>query len=211
MKRTVFLAILIMSLAINIVEGQTIGELFIKSPEPEFLLLTASDRMDLIDLYKDGKNATVKNRFRDSCSLLRLTDDYIQLKTGNNTIELFLLSMINDSKIVGLINTVCAPVCDSSIEFFTTNWRKLSSSVFINIAGKTVFLKDGVDREDEKVKNALILLDISLMKFHYEPEKKELQQFFTTPDYLSEDDRREVRAYLKVTPKIYRWNSTRFE
>jgi hypothetical protein len=196
---------------IHFVQGQTAGELFVRLPESALLPLTVSDRLDLIDLYKAGGKSTVKNSFGDSCSILRMTDEYLQIQTGKNTMELFILPMINDSKIVGLIQTVCAPVCDSYLEFYTTSWKKLATSVFITFAGKYDFLKDGIRPEDEKVRNALIPLDISLMQLHYEPENRELQQRYSTPDYLSKIDRDRVIPYIKDTPKLFKWNLTRFE
>jgi hypothetical protein len=206
-----FIFILFLLSANHLVQGQTAGELFAKLPESALLPLTVSDRLDLIDWYKEGKKASVKNQFDDSCSIVRLTDDYLQIQIGKNTTELFLLSMINDSKIVGMIQTVCVPVCDSYIEFYTTSWRKLTSSVFITFVDKYDFLKEGINPEDEKVKNALIPLDISLMQLHYDPDNHELQQYYRTPDYLSETDKTQIMPYLKETPKIYKWNLTRFE
>ena len=211
MKLKIIFTVFLLSVAIHLIQGQTASELFVKLPESAFLSLTASDRLDLIDLYKAGGEATVKNRFADSCSMLRLTDDYLQIQTGKNTMELFLLPMINDSKIAGLIQTVCAPVCDSYIEFYTVTWKKLNASVFITLAGTNDFLQDGINPEDEKAKNALIPLDISLMQLHYDPEKRELLQYYTTPDYLCEEDRIKVTPYLKDTPKRFKWNMTSFE
>jgi len=202
--------IILLSITIRSVQCQTASEMFVKISDPAFLPLTVSDRMDLIDLYKSGEKATVKNSFEDSCSITRMTDDYLQIQTGGNTTELFLLPMINDSKIAGLIQTVCAPVCDSRIEFYTTSWKKLAASAFITLAGKNDFLKDNVNINNEEVKNALIPLDISLMQLHYDPDKKELQQYFTTPEYLSKPDRIKVMPYLKETPKRFKWNLTSF-
>jgi len=211
MKPKIFFILLLLSLAVLRIQGQTASELFVKMPEPEFLPLTASDRMDLIDLYKAGEKASVKNRFDDSCSIVRMTNDYLQIQTGGNTTELFLLPMINDSKIIGLIQTVCAPVCDSYLEFYTTSWKKLSTPAFITFAGKYDFLKEGVNPKDEKVKNALIPLDIFLMQLHYDPDNQELQQDYTTPDYLSGTDKAQVIQYLTGTPKRFKWNQMRFE
>jgi hypothetical protein len=211
MKTRIVLIIFLFCGAIRLTCGQTAAELFVKAPDPALLSLTVSDRLDLIDLYKEGKTARVKNNFDDSCSILRLTDDYIQIQTGKNTTELFLLPMINDSKIIGLIQTVCAPVCDSYLEFYTTSWKKLTASVFVTFADKYYFLKEGVQLEDEKVKNALIPLDISLMQLHYDPDNKELQQYYTTPNYLSETDKIQAMKYLKDTPKLFKWNLVRFE
>ena len=211
MKPKIVFIILLLGASVCSIYAQTIGELFVKFPESELLTLTGSDRQGLIRLYKAGEKAVIKNRLNDSCSMLRLTNDYLQIQTGNNTMELFLLPMINDSKIIGLIQTVCAPVCDSYLEFYTTSWKKLTTSVFISFAGKNDFLKDGVQLADEKVQNALIPLDIVLMKLHYDPEQKELHQYYTTPDYLSETDKETVMPYLIEMPKRFKWNLTRFE
>ena len=211
MKSKIIFTGFLLSVAIHLIQGQTAGELFIELPETAFLSLTVSDRLDLIDLYKAGEKATVESRFDDSCSILSMTDDYLQVQTGRNTMELFLLPMINDSKVVGLIQTVCAPVCDSRLVFYTTSWKKLSASVFITFADKYDFLKEGLRPEDEKVKSALIPLDISLMRWHYDSENRELQQFYTTPEYLSDADREKVMPYLIKTPKRFKWNLTRFE
>jgi len=211
MKSKIIFTIFLLGIAVRLAQGQTASELFVQLPESALLPVTVSDRLDLIDLYKAGEKATVKNRFEDSCSMLRLTDDYFQIRIGNNTMELFLLPMINDSKIAGLIQTVCAPVCDSNLEFYTTSWKKLNGSIFITLADKYDFLKDGIRPEEDKVRNTLVPLDISLMRLHYDPEKQELQQYYTTPEYLSETDRAKVKPYLKETPKRFKWNLTRFE
>ena len=211
MKSKIVFIIFLLSAAVRLSQAQTVGELFISLPDPAFLTLSTSDRMDLIDLYKAGQKAIVKNGFEDSCSILRMTDDYLQIQTGKNTTELFILPMINDSKIVGLIQTVCAPVCDSKLDFFTTSWKQLSASLFINFAGKSDFLREGINPEDENVKNALIPLDIFLVQLHYDPDKQELQQYYTTPEYLSGDDKAKATPYLKETPKLFKWNQMRFE
>jgi len=211
MKSKLFFIVLLLSVITRVTQGQTVSDLFVKLPDAAFLSMTVSNRLDLIDLYKSGEKATVKNQLNDSCTILRLTDNYLQIQIGKSTMELFILPMINDSKIVGLIQTVCAPVCDSYLEFYTTSWKKLAGSIFITLANKYDYLKENVQPEDENVKNALIPLDISLMQLHYDPDKKELQQYFTTPEYLSEPDRIKVIPYLKITPKRFKWNLTRFE
>ena len=211
MKPKIIFTIILLNVSIYLIQGQTVSELFIKLPEAAFLPLNVSDRSNLIALYKAGEKATVKNRFDDSCSMLRMTNDYLQIQTGNNTVELFLLPMINDTKIIGLIQTVCAPVCDSYLEFYTTAWKQLSASVFITFAGKYDFLKDGINPEEENIKNALIPLDISLMQLNYDPDKQELLQYYTTPEYLSDTDRDKAIPYLKENPKRFKWNLTRFE
>ena len=211
MKPKIIFILFLFCLAGHLIQAQTIRDLFARMPQSEFLPLTVSDRLDLIDFYNAGQKAVVKNRLDDSCSIIRMTNDYLQIQTGKNTTELFLLPMVNDSKIIGLIQTVCAPACDSRLEFYTASWKKLTTSMFITFAGKYDFLKDGINREDETVKNALIPLDIFLMQLHYDPDKQMLQQYYTTPDYLNGEDRAKVTPYLTGMPKQFKWNQMRFE
>jgi hypothetical protein len=192
-------------------KGQTAGELFLSLPEPMLLTLNETNRLDLIDLYKAGQRAVVVNQLGDSSVILQLTDDYMEVKTGNYTLELLRLQMVNDSKIVCLIQTVCAPVCDSYMEFYTTSWRKLNADLFISPAEKSWFVKADIDVTEQKAQNALASLDISLMQFKYNPEQQELSQYFNTPAYLSTDEKAVVALYLKGTPRIFKWNQIRFE
>jgi hypothetical protein len=192
-------------------KGQTASDLFVSMQEPVLLSLTETDRLDLIDLYQAGQKSEVINLLDDSCFILQLTDNYLEFQTGTSRMELVILSLINDSKIVCLIQTACAPVCDSSIEFYTTSWKKLDTGLFITPAEKTEFIKEGLNSAEQEIQNALIPFDISLMQFHFDPEKQELLQYYKTPEYVSLDDRKKAEVFLKDTPRIFKWNQIRFE
>ena len=180
-------------------------------PESMLLTLTEINRLELIELYKGELTAAVENQMGDSCFLTRMTDDYLQIQEGKSSLEIIILPMVNDSKVTGLIRTVCAPLCDSNLAFYTVNWKQLNTDIFITPAGKERFIKDGVNLDEQKVRNALIPLDISLMQFRYDPDTHELLQYYNTPQYLSADDREKAAPYLKNTPVVFIWNQSRFE
>jgi hypothetical protein len=206
-----FIIIICICLTVTSLKGQTASDLFLSMPKSMLLTLDETNRLDLIDLYKAGQKAEVVNQLEDSSIILHLTDDYLEIKTGNQTMELFILTMINDSKVACLIQSVCAPVCDSYLEFYTTTWKKLNTDLFITPAEKSGYIKDGINPDEQKVQNALIPFDISLMQFHFDPEKQELYQYYKTPEYVSLNDRKKGEVYLKDTPRIFRWNQVRFE
>jgi hypothetical protein len=191
--------------------AQTAEKLFISMPESMLLTLTETNRTELVELYKGGLTAAVENQMGDSCFLTRMTVDYLQIQEGTSSLELIVLPMVNDSKVVSLIHTVCAPLCDSDLAFYTVNWKQLNTNLFITPAGKKQFIKDGVNPDEQEVRNALIPLDISLMQFHYNPDTHELLQYYNTPKYLSADDSKKATPYLKNTPFVFKWNQTRFE
>jgi len=194
-----------------VLSAQTAEQLFISMPESLLLTLTKTNRMELVELYKGRLKATVENQMDDSCFLTRMTGDYLKIQEERSSLEIFILPMINDSKVVGLIRTVCAPVCDSNLSFYTVNWKPLNTNAFITPAGKERFIKESVNLDGQKVRNALIPLDISLMQFQYNPDTRELSQYYNTPQYLSIEDREKAMPYLKDKPIVFKWNQTQFK
>jgi hypothetical protein len=183
------------------IQAQTIREVFISVLSPEMLLLSSNNRMDLLDLYANDKKAVIQNVLGDEVSLNHLTDDYLRIQSGNLTTELFLLTMINESHLIGLIQTVCAPLCDSRMEFYTVSWKKLNSETFISPVDQSWFICE----------NAAFPLDISFMELHYDSEKQLLSQTYQTPSYLSQEDRQTIEKNIREKVKEYKWNGIRFE
>jgi hypothetical protein len=112
-------------------QAQTTKEAFIALPESLSVDLNTYSRMDLIDLYHAGLPASVQNSFGDTLTLEVLTPEYLRLHTGNGSLQLILLTLMNDSQLYCLIRTVCGPVCDSRIEFYSPSWSRLPSEMFI--------------------------------------------------------------------------------
>jgi hypothetical protein len=191
--------------------AQTAEKVFAALPESLSLTWTETNRLELIELYKAGLTAAVENQLGDTCFLTRMTGDYIQIQESKSSLEIIILSMVNDSKVICLIRTVCAPLCDSRLEFYSVNWKKLDNNVFITPAEKAQFIKDGVNPDEQKARNALIPLDISLMQFRYDPDSHELLQYYNTPYYLSSDDRKKAAPYLKDAPVVFKWEQTGFK
>jgi hypothetical protein len=210
MKKIISILFLFVGLPF-LLPAQTAEKVFASMPESMLLTLTEINRLELVELYKGELPAAVENQMGDSCFLTHMTDDYLQIREEKNSLELIVLPMINDSKVICLIRTVCAPLCDSNLEFYTVNWKKLNADVFITPASKAQFIKDGVDFDEQKVRNALVPLDISLMQFRYDPDSRELLQYYNTPQYLGADDKEKARFYLKDAPVAFKWNQTRFE
>ncbi|MDR1631949.1 MAG: DUF3256 family protein [Dysgonamonadaceae bacterium] len=210
MKNIISILLLISCLPLS-AAAQTVEKLFASLPESISLTWTEINRLELIELYKAGLTAAVENQMGDSCSLTRMTDNYLQIQEGKSSLEIIVLQMVNDSKVVCLIQTVCAPLCDSHLEFYTVNWKKLNNDVFITPAVKAQFIKERIDPDEQNARNVLIPLDISLMQFRYDPDSRELLQYYNTPQYLSSNDKEKAAPYLKDTPIVFKWNQTRFE
>jgi hypothetical protein len=183
-------------------QAQTAREAFTSMPESMLADLSLYSRRDLVDLYNAGQPAVVLNSFNDSVSLENLTPDHLLLKAGNSLIQIAVLPMINESKLYCLIYTVCSPVCDSRMEFYSVAWNPLNSGAFISPADKSDFVDGNRD---------FPVLDISLMQLDYDPQTLTLRQTFNTPQYLSLENQDMLRPFIKETAKEYIWNGIRFE
>ncbi|GHT40471.1 hypothetical protein FACS189437_06120 [Bacteroidia bacterium] len=197
----------ILPLAINLLfavslNAQTAKEAFISMPEVLLPDLNLYSRMDLVDLYNANQQAVIANSFGDTLTLEKLTTDYLLLKTGKGSLQIIALQMINESHLYCIIHTVCGPVCDSRVDFYSVSWNPLNSNTFIMPATKTEFISENPD---------FPALDISLMQWEYDPETSVLQQIYNTPEYLSLEDQNRIRPFIKERAKEYRWNGVRFE
>jgi len=191
--------------------AQDISSVFGNMPKNLILLVDSIPRQDLLDLYKSNMSANIKDKLNGNTTLNALTEDFIELKSSNSSMQIALLRLVNDSKIILLIQTVCAPVCDSRLSFYTTDWKPLDASDFILPANASWFIKDDTDQTGEDFINAPKSLDMDLMQFRFNPEKLELIQTYTTPQYLSKEDREAIDPFLKQEPKIFVWRKTGFK
>ena len=204
MKRY-FLSILFCLLAWSM-NAQDMETVFVAMPDQNVPQLESAWRKDLIDLYKADKEARLKNTMDGFSSLQKLTKDYLLLQvTERSTLEMKLFPLVNNSYVVCLIKTVYGPVADSKIEFFTTDWQPLNEADFFTPVSTDWFIKEEVDRNDVAFIEATSRLDMDLRKYSLSPDSLILTVEYTTPQYLSKSDSRQVKQFLKEEPKVYTW------
>jgi hypothetical protein len=204
MKRLIFNLLFIGWTGCSI--AQSMEQLFITMPEGIVVQLDEAWRKDLVDLYKSGKPATLENTMQGKSALLKLTDNYLLLQsTERNTVEMKLLPLVNNTYIICMVTTVYAPVADSRVDFYTTDWAILPASELYTPATAGCFLKDDAGGE------MTAETDIFLVKYSLEAEDNTLTAACTTPLYLDGESREKAALFLNDTPKKYEWKLHRFE
>jgi hypothetical protein len=211
MKR-IFFFLLLVCLLTPAVAQQRMEEIFIKMPADRIIQLGEAWRKDLVELYKSGKTATLENTMQGKSNLLKLTDDYLLLQsTERSTVEMKLLPLVNNTHIICMITTVSAPVADSRILFFTTDWLPLPADGLYTPVTADWFWKEDADHLSVEYLEAKARLDMSLIKYSLNVENTSLTAEYTTPLYLDKDSRDKVVSLLKEAPKKYEWKLGRFE
>lgn len=193
-------------------KAQDVDALFVAMPEGNIPQLESAWRKDLVDLYNSGKEARLKNTMNGFSTLKKMTQDYLLLQvTDRSTVEIKLLPLVNNTKVICMVRTVCAPVADSRAEFFTTEWEPLDASDMFAPVSSDWFIKEDADRNSAAFLDATSRLDMDLMEYHLSPYSLTLTATYNTPQYLSREDRERVAPFLKESPKVYTWDKHHFK
>jgi hypothetical protein len=192
--------------------AQRMDELFIKMPSDIIIQLEEAWRKDLVDLYKSGKTATLENTMQGRSGLVKLTDDYLLLQSSERSVlEMKVLPLVNHTHVICMITTVSAPVADSRVYFYTTEWNPIPTEEVYTPVTADWFRKEEVDCSSIACHDAKTLLDIFLVKYNLNEEDFSLTAEYTTPLYLDDDSRGKIASLLKDVPRKYEWKSGRFE
>ena len=210
MKKIILCLLLVCS--VICADAQKIEELFIKVPDGIIAQLEEAWRKDIVDLYNSGKTATLENTMQGRSILLKLTNDYMLLQsTERSMVELKLLPLVNNTYIICMIETIYAPIADSRVSFYSTEWKALPIDGLFSPVEESWFLKDDIDRMSPAFLDATFMLDMYLVKYSFSAESVTLSAEYMTPQHITEEYRNKVQPFLKTEPKIYEWRSGRFE
>ena len=179
-------------------QAQEAKTLFINVPDSLCPLLTKVNREDCIDFLSSKMKAQVENRFGQKSEMTDLSKDYIRMQMTPETSW--------QTNVICTVATACAPACDSSIRFYTTDWKPLTADSFITLPVMNDFLltpdSTAIYEFDEASRSA----DILLMKVDMNKENTELAVTLSTPDYMSKETAEKLKPFLR-RPIVYRWEN----
>lgn len=210
MKKISFI-ICMMLLGTFSLHAQDMKELFIAMPDSVAPLLTKVNREDCVDFLASNMKAEVKNRFGKVSELKRLTEDYLLLQTtGSSSMEMKLLPLNDSVKVICMVNTVCAPACDSEMRFYDMQWQQLSREDFVQFPAAEAFYLQADTLACDEYAAIRGLADMELVKAVLSEKEPTLSFLYTTPDYLSKEERKKLAPYIKQAPLVYEWKDGKF-
>ena len=208
MKKIILLCFLI-SCVISL-KAQDAKSVFINIPDSLSPLLTKVNREDFSDFLESKMKAVVKNKMEKMSEMKVLTKDYLFLQTtSQSSFQLKLLQLNDTTKIICVVNTACAPVCDSRVLFYTANWKEIPSKDYLEMPGIERFFLAPDSTQVEAYNNARAPLNIYLLKADLSKDNNELTFTFTTPEYLDGSEAKALEPFLKKV-LVYVWKDGRF-
>ena len=191
--------------------AQDMKSVFIAMPDSITPLLTKVNKEDCVDFLDSNMKAEVTNRFGKTAEMKVLTDDYVLMQTSSvGTLEMKLLSVNDSTKVVCMVKTVCAPICDSDIRFYASDWSKeLDEKEFLQspIVDAFCLPNDIVTEESVLIKKKV---DMNAMKCSLSKDEASLTFIYTTPAYLNKEDQEKLLPYLRQEPVVLKWENGKF-
>ena len=192
--------------------AQSAKACFTSMPDSLSPLLTAVNRADFIDFLESKMKAEVTNRLGGKSEMTELTSDYIRVQvTPQSSWQMKLLAVNDTTRLICTVATVCAPACDSHIDFYTSGWKKLPSSSYLpTLPAMDDFIAPASDTTDVyRYQDARLQADMLLMKADLSAGDATLTFTFTTPDYMEKEAAEKLKPFLRH-PVSYVWKKGKF-
>ena len=204
--RFVLLFSILLSLSVN---AQDINSVFISMPDSLSPLLTKVNRQDFADFLSSGMKAVVKNRFEGKSEMLKLTDTYLKLKTTLSSSEEMKLLPLNDSvNVVCVVKTYAGPAEDSSVSFYSTDWKKLPLRNFISLPEHEDFYKPSADSVSVVTKEDFAS-EMYMMKAELSDKDNTIVFKCTSAETMGKESAEQVKPYALDSLR-YNWKNGKF-
>ena len=115
-------------------EYGNIESIYINMPQEQNFFLSPMQRLELMEYHKAGKTDSIRNVFGNWTCIDFLDLEHAHIKVSHaesTTFEMKLFISPKDSVLeIGIIETVCAPICSSVVKFYDDKWEIISSLKF---------------------------------------------------------------------------------
>lgn len=193
-------------LSSTLIYGQKINEVFNAMPENMLPGFSAANKTMLL---VDTASSVIPYPL-GTIELTGYSDDFLSIKTSSvGTMQIKLLPLINNSKIICVIKTVCGNFCDSDIQFYDTNWQLLDKNPLMPALSAALFLDNSAENMFD-FKEAVAKADMTPISMRLEPDNKNLTLSYQILDYLSKEDAQAIEPFIRQK-RLLTWNKSRFE
>ncbi|MDR1091064.1 MAG: DUF3256 family protein [Prevotella sp.] len=208
--KKILLAIILLTITTTI-SGQDLKSIILSMPESIIYGLEASEKNLLAAGLEDTAKLTVDRGRLGKITRLSVSADFVSFKTSDaGTVEIKLLSLINDSRIICVIRTVCAGACDSQLQFYTTKWIPINKGNLFPEKDKDWFIRPDIDKDSQEFKNAYAALDMNPIRMRLSPTDASLMVYYDIKEYLNEEDYKKIEPFLLENPKILYWDKSSY-
>jgi hypothetical protein len=203
-KRFIPLGFLLIALTCS---AQKMGELFKTMPQH---VLPGFSEADKIMLLVDTALTSIPYPL-GNIERINYSDDFLKIKTSSRgTLQIKLLPLINNTKIVCVVKTVCGQACDSQIQFYSTEWNPIESEPLLPHLSAEMFF-DRSQKNNIDFEKALRLIDMEPIKAEFKGGSDDLTLILDYESYVSAENVELIKSFIEQDSITLRWNKTSFQ
>lgn len=179
-------------------QSKNIVDYFVDMPLNLIPTLESSYRVELVENYQQSGRDTLQNQFGTTVKLLNLdtANQNIAVRTTySSRFEMQVFAHPNDT-LIGIINTVCAPICSSYIKFYDTDWNevKVDFPKFSN----ELWLKQPNSIKGKKHVEKIV--KVSFIEYAFNSDENVVNVKNNSLDFLGKEDKLKVADFLTSAP-----------
>ena len=203
MRKTIFFLFTFLLISVSI-SSKNITDYFIDMPSVLMPTFGSSYRVELVENFKKSGKDTVQNLFGTQVKLLSLDTVYQHIRvqiTKSSRFEMQLLSQNNDT-VIGIINTVCAPICSSYIKFFDKEWKE----VRVDFPKFDIYSWTKPNSTTDEKKFIDSFIKTSFVEFNFNPKEKTVEVTNNSLKNLNAEDQDMIRPFFIERKLIAKWS-----
>ena len=160
--------------------------------------LSSQNRLELLEYHKVHQSDSTANRFGNQAYLLvmdTLNERIVVKNTPTSTFEMKINYLKDSIPYIGIIKTVCAPICQSTVDFYDTAWNVIPLQFLMPKAHEWLIDKDiPTDKIDSDwVRKTL---GMSFVTLSFANESNVILAKNNTLDFMTNSDRSLIKPFI---------------
>lgn len=188
--------------------AQTVEKWFVNMPDGLNPTLSKQNRLELLEYYKAGQGDSVTNRYGNQARLVAfdsINQCVVVKNTSSSTFGMKMFNLEDSSTVIGLISTVCAPVCQSYIQFYDTAWNSIPIQFTMPRAIEWLNKNslENMNLDKQWVEN---VLENSFVTLAFDAAKNTIIAQNNSLEFMNEIDRKLISPFINDKPFVYKLN-----
>ena len=199
----------ILSFCLSVAYAADVRDVFVAMPDSVLPLLSAINRLDMLDFHDSGMKAVVRNRLEGESELTDISPQSLRIRyTGNSDVTIRLFYYRDSVPVICVAHTVESNgICDSRLNFFDSKWNILDASRMLPIPTFEAFVRNDLNKDS--VAYLKRMSGIGSVKASL-PDDSDMIEFEYTGLLPDGEDSVKCASCLRKDPIIYDWNGKRF-
>ena len=186
--------------------AQNVEKYYVNMPDALNPVLSKQNRLELLEYFKAGQGDSIINRLGNKSRILSfdtLSQRLLIRNTAISTFDMKILVPDDQTMAIGIIRTVCGPICLSTVEFYDTAWNRLPIQFDMPRAIDWVD-KGSIAKENVDAKWVENVLENSFISLSFDSKDQLIHAKNNSMEFVSDEDRKLISPLVVDKTLLFR-------